>query len=651
MSASFSVSTKFTAIDSFSAKVDRMAKSATSFGMKASAAVARVDRQFRKLTPSLSAASKQMLTMIGTAAMISFLTIAVGGAAAAIKEYDDNLASLQAITGATNQEMVTFKSTVESVAKSTKRSFGEVAKGFEIVGSAKPELLANADALGKVTEAAIILSKASGDDLEMSALSLTGVMNQFNLAADQSTRTMNVLAAGSLAGSANITNVSGSMKNFGAVASAANISLEQSVALVEVMGSKSLFAEEAGTKLRGAVLKLQQAGVGYGSGLFDINDALTDTKKKVDSFASAKEKDAFILKTFGAMNITTGQILLSNIDKFNDLTVAVTGTTTATDQAETKSKTLTERFLVLKNTFNNMASEANDSTGSFSKFADVIGWLTENLGQVIGVIGTAIGLFIGIKSAIAIATGFIWLYNTAVGIQAALTGTASIAMAGNATAIIAMNFATKAITATTWLWNAALAANPIVWIIIAIAALIAIIILLAMNWDVVMKVMKLAWEGFKLSFTLIGLKIKNGFLNMIDAIVMAWKWGQNKMGFLSDEKFAKDKARIESEKQARIAAIKETESALVKNIAETKAAASEFSFTGSNGEETENQDGAPGEPGTPATPVNPDLARIERTEQVEKQNVNITIDDKTGKATVDADKGIPVNSTSTMVPG
>ena len=62
---------------------------------------------------------------------------------------------------------------------------GDTAKAFEIIGSAKPELLASADAMGLVTDAAITLSKATGDELESSAQSLTNTLNQFGLAADQ----------------------------------------------------------------------------------------------------------------------------------------------------------------------------------------------------------------------------------------------------------------------------------------------------------------------------------------------------------------------------------------------------------------------------------------------------------------------------------
>lgn len=56
------------------------------------------------------------------------------------------------------------------------------------------------------------------------------------------------------------------------------------------------------------------------------------------------------------------------------------------------------------------------------------------------------------------------------------------------------------IIAATWAWTAALLANPITWIVLAIIALVAIIVLLWMNWDTVTKAMGIAWDWVKDKF-------------------------------------------------------------------------------------------------------------------------------------------------------
>lgn len=52
-----------------------------------------------------------------------------------------------------------------------------------------------------------------------------------------------------------------------------------------------------------------------------------------------------------------------------------------------------------------------------------------------------------------------------------------------------------AVTAT-WAWTVALLANPMTWVVLAIAALVAAIVALAMNWDTVTKWISDVWGGF-----------------------------------------------------------------------------------------------------------------------------------------------------------
>lgn len=65
-------------------------------------------------------------------------------------------------------------------------------------------------------------------------------------------------------------------------------------------------------------------------------------------------------------------------------------------------------------------------------------------------------------------------------------------------AALAVWTAAKAIaTAAQWLWNAAMAANPVTWIILAIIALIAIVVLLVMKWDWVKAKLLILWDKIK----------------------------------------------------------------------------------------------------------------------------------------------------------
>ena len=470
MSATFTATAVFKARDVLTASLFKMNKGVRNFAKNAQVLFSRIEMQSRRLNRSFN----KLTGVIGKLGLgFGALMIAQQIATANI-ELDASLASLSAITGKTGAEFEVFTDQVNEVSKAQKRFAGDTAKAFEVVASAQPILLGNAEALGRVTNAAITLSKASGDDLAQSALSLTGVMNQFNLQADQSERVMNSLAAGSLAGSANITNVAASMKNFGAVAAGANITVEKAVALVEVMGSKSIFAEEAGTKLRGSILKIQKAGFGYASGLFDINDALTEAKTKMDKFSTAQQKDAFLLKTFGAENITTGQILLSNIGKFEALTEAVTNKTTALDQAAINTNTLKNRLLEIQAAFKNTITATGGQNKALDQLKRVLVFVANNMDKIINVALTLIKIFVAYKAVV-------------IGAMIAQKGLVAAMAIGQfirfTQVIFAMAKAKGVWTAAQWALNIALNANPIGLIIIAIVALVALVTIIIKKWD------------------------------------------------------------------------------------------------------------------------------------------------------------------------
>lgn len=63
-------------------------------------------------------------------------------------------------------------------------------------------------------------------------------------------------------------------------------------------------------------------------------------------------------------------------------------------------------------------------------------------------------------------------------------------------------------TASIWAMNAALFASPITWIILAIVALIAVIVLLVLNWDTVVAWITDVWSGFVSWIT----EVTNGFV-------------------------------------------------------------------------------------------------------------------------------------------
>lgn len=246
-------------------------------------------------------------------------------------EFAKAMGGLAAITGLDlvkdAKDLDFYASSARSLGKAFAESSVEIVKTITIVGSLKPELLKQKEALVDITKDIITLSKASGGilSIEDSARAVTGALNQFDEAASQSTRYINVMAAGAKEGSSEINETAAAFKESGAVLKASNISFEQSNALVQALSSKMIKGGEAGTNLRNIFAKLL-------TGTDELNPAVVGLEASLEGLS--KLSPAEILKKFGQESVVAAMTLVEMRGKVNGLTTAITGTNEATEQYE-----------------------------------------------------------------------------------------------------------------------------------------------------------------------------------------------------------------------------------------------------------------------------------------------------------------------------
>ncbi len=490
---SFQVPAVFTAIDKYTRPVRKMGAATRAFSDSAVATVDRVNRKFNKLIPSVGTAAKQFLSFASAAAVTGAAIAAINFGVQGVISYQENMASLSAITGVTGKQFEAFDAQVDAVAASTKKNAGEVAKAFEIVGSAKPELLANADALGEVTEASIILSKATKEELDVSAKALTGTLNQFGLEADQSMRVINALAAGSQAGAAAVPLISEALDKFGTVAASVNVNVEQSIGLIETLAEKNVVGAEAGTKLRNVLLKLATVKAlpaealkqleKFGVNTDVVSNSSLSLETRLTELSKIQDDATALAKVFGKENITAGQIILQNVDKVTKYTKAVTGSNVAIQQAEIQSNVFTVALAELRAAWVNIFVSQSKANGAMVAATKIVQFLGDNLGTIINIIGILVGSWLALKLIMLTTKAVMLAYNIVLGIQTALTGGSVIALRSSTVALRAAAITTKILTAAQWLLNTAMTANPIGLVIAAIAALIGIIALVIVKYD------------------------------------------------------------------------------------------------------------------------------------------------------------------------
>ena len=282
------------------------------------------------LKTALNSLSGGFLGAIGSiAGVIGALKKAVG----ASDEFTAKMANLQALTGLRGDDLDWLGEKARSMGSAMTdagvriaKSSNEIADAFALMGSAKPELLGDKEALAGVTEAALTLAAAAGLDTNEAVTSLANTMNQFGAGAQEASRYINTLAAGSQAGSAGVDLISKAITKFGAVAAGANLSVEESVALIETLAAKGIQGEVAGTKLNSVLIALQTGADAFNPKIVGLNQAF-------ENLAAANLTTAEKVKIFGQGNIAAGEILIQNRAQLADLTQAVTGTGTAFEQA------------------------------------------------------------------------------------------------------------------------------------------------------------------------------------------------------------------------------------------------------------------------------------------------------------------------------
>lgn len=485
------VSTVVKRITTVNAAYNRTLGGTNVLSARQSSIISTQNTWFRRLTPALGEATSQLLAYAKATAVVGGAMAIMAYSGRQIVEYEKNLASFRVIVSdLSNKDFKAFKSEIGNVANATKKSTVVVAQAFENIAGLNADFAKTSDGLGAVATSAITMAKAANMELGPAAENLVGIMNQFNMQATEASRVANVLAAGQAVGASSIGQSAEAYKNFGAVAAKSNITLEQSQALIQTLASKMIMGAEAGTALRGVTLKMQKAGIGYKSGTFQINDALAEMQKRLQSLTSSKDKDAYMTKVFGAENITAGSILLNNISTYQDFTKGVTGTNAAMEAAAINSNTLGNRWEELKAKWTNMITTSDESSASLEKVKSSLVWFTENMPTIVEWTGKIVGAFVLWKGLIYLTAGAMWGYNVALGVYTALSGGSALATAGNTTAYIAYRAALTIGTGVTWLataaqsaFNAVMSANPIALVVLAIAALVAIIVLVIKKWD------------------------------------------------------------------------------------------------------------------------------------------------------------------------
>ncbi len=288
--------------------------------------------------------------------------LALKGSIAITAKFESAISDLSAITGASGKDLEFLSDAAKEMGATTTKSASEAAEALKLMASAKPDLLANAEALASVTREALTLAEAAGATLPEAANTLGASLNQFGAEADQAGRFINVLAAGAKEGASEINETAAALKEAGTVAAGAGISFEETNAAIQTLSTVALKGGQAGTNLRNIFLRLQtQTNEKFNPAIVGMSQAFKNLR---DENLNTTEST----KLFGVMNITAAETLMKNADNLDNLTKKLTGTSTAYDQAAIKTDNMAGDMASLQSAVEAAAIEFGEELAPVIRF-------------------------------------------------------------------------------------------------------------------------------------------------------------------------------------------------------------------------------------------------------------------------------------------
>ena len=378
----------------------------------------------------------------------------------AYQEYDEGADSIIAATGATGEAADDLMNVYKNVSKNIVASYDDIGTA---VGEINTRFGATGDELTDLSEKFLKFSKLNGTDVKTSIDNVQSAMAAWGISADDTSLLLDTLNKAGQDTGVSVDRLSDSLVNNAPALQEMGFNVSDASMFLANLDKSGVDASFTMAGLKKALNNAAAEGKPMSEALSEMEDSIKNASSSTEAITTATElfgsKSAAAIATavrdgrlsFEELGTTmsdfegnvnsTFENTLDGPDKFNQLIQDVkTEFATALDEFFTEYEPEITEFT---------DSIINDVIPSLK---DGLGWLLENIPLVSGVVGTLTAAFIAFKAAAAI--------GSIIDLWKKYEVTSKLAAAGQ------------------WLLNAAMAANPITLIIMAIVALIAALVLL-----------------------------------------------------------------------------------------------------------------------------------------------------------------------------
>jgi TP901 family phage tail tape measure protein len=206
------------------------------------------------LGSAINDAAKQVdrsVTAVFTAAAASVTAIGVAAISTGA-QFEAGMARVQAVSGATADQMAALTDQAREIGKTTQFSAKDAADAMYVLSQAGLDV----NQVLKATNDVMILAAGSGVDLDTAAGMVAATLTTFNLSAEQSGRIVDVMTMAANKSLLSMQDLSVAMQYGGTAGASFGLSLESTVAAIASFRDLGLKASVAGTSLRTALVRL-----------------------------------------------------------------------------------------------------------------------------------------------------------------------------------------------------------------------------------------------------------------------------------------------------------------------------------------------------------------------------------------------------------
>ncbi|MDR1348892.1 MAG: phage tail tape measure protein, partial [Prevotellaceae bacterium] len=252
--------------------------------------------------------------------------------------FEQKMAAVRAVSQATDEEFAKLSANARKLGESTEWTATQVAElqlAYSRLGFSSDEIL-------KITSATLDLATATGEDLAKSADVAGSTLRGFGLEADEMKRVVDVMAKSFNSTALRLDYFANSMKTVAPIAKEANVSLEETTAMLGVLADRGIRGTMAGTALRRIFTEIARDGG-------DVQERLSQLSEKGITVADAFDE-------VGRNAMTALTILANSKDGIDDLTVKFENADgAAKEAAATMRNTLTGDVKIAQSAFQEFA--------------------------------------------------------------------------------------------------------------------------------------------------------------------------------------------------------------------------------------------------------------------------------------------------------